>query len=130
MKDEANTGPFVLLIIPDWQTRALIHAQLVEDGYEVGTAPSLDRALKWLLRGLWPDVAVVLLDLRDETPDEQLARKLGALRSLAPVMALTGPFGPNRDALTRMGVQAILSRPVTVGQVTAALRQLVAPGVG
>jgi CheY-like chemotaxis protein len=122
MEVELQAWPVVLLIIEDWRTRALIHAQLDGDGLEARTSVSWAQALTLLGRHFWPRLGAIIVDVGDRAADHALAGRLALLARHAPVVALTGSFGPRPEDLRRMGAKAVLRRPITVGEVSRALR--------
>ena len=124
MNEEDKARPVVLLAIADWQSRALIRAQLTEDGYQVRASTSVEDALRVLLRGEWPDLAAIVVEISQGPVDERLAHSLDSLKTSAPVVALTGAFGPSPAELRQMGVQTVLARPFAVGEVSSALKRL------
>lgn len=94
--------PDVVLIGPEWPTRALLRAQFVEEGYEV-VATIVD------LHGL-PEPHNVLAELRALIdPDRVLV--------VTALGTLTG------DEIRRLGFHAV-SRPASVGEIVAAAEAL------
>lgn len=126
MEAKQQIRPVILLVIEDWHARALIRAQLDEEGFEARSSPAWTQALALLDRGFWPRLSAVIADVGDAPPDDVLARRLALLASHAPVVALTSSFGPKPENLLRMGAQTVLRRPFTVGDVSRALRTLAA----
>ncbi len=113
----------ILLVAADWQSRALLLAELQEAGYAVRALPGLRQALRALIgRRLRP--RLILLDVHgDSDAAPPYAAQLADLAGGVPLVLLIGAFdaaawGPfaDRDA-------EILRRPVSVGQVAAAVRR-------
>jgi DNA-binding response OmpR family regulator len=119
-KPAARTGARIWLIAPDWRVRALIRAQLLEAGDDV-TAMESWAALGEHLRDqvLAPDLLIVQLT-GDEPP--------GVLSELAslpvPRLVLRGIGAPGNEALRAAGIDVVLSRPYSVGEVVEAARTL------
>jgi DNA-binding response OmpR family regulator len=93
----------ILLIAADWQFRALVHAQLLEEGFQVRPVPSLEAALQDLiLSGEQPRLTI--LDTKD------LDLEAGAI---ADLLRLTGGASLVLcgDALSRSALRrAVLNR--------------------
>jgi CheY-like chemotaxis protein len=124
MRAEENDKPKILLIIGDWRTRALVHAQLDEEGFEARSSLSWIEALALIDRPPQPRFEAIVVDVSDDKVDDLLRRRLAFLANRAPIVALTGVFGPQPEDLLAMGVQDVLRRPVTVGEVSRALRRM------
>ncbi len=124
METRPHVQPVILLIIEDWHSRALIHAQLDEEGFDARSSPTWTLALAVLDRQSLPRLSAVIVDVWHDAADGDLARRLARLAGYAPIVALTGTFGPKPEALLRMGAQSVLRRPFTVGEVSRALQAL------
>lgn len=114
----------LLLIAADWQSRALTLAELQEAGYEVMAVPGLRYGLRALRRGLVVPPLIVL-DVHDDaeaTPER--AAQLLALAPGVPLILIVGAFERAQWEPLRPQVAAWLTRPVTVGEVVAAVRRL------
>jgi hypothetical protein len=104
------TPPDVILLGAEWRERALLRAQLIEDGLEVvarlyrrpGMKP---RVLLINLRGL-PNPRETLDEVRFVIPPER-------------VLVVTALGALTADDVRRLGFTAI-ERPATVGQIVAA----------
>jgi len=111
-------GP-ILVVSAEWQTRALLAAQLGETtGREVVSAPDPDGALL-LTRAAHLDPALVIVDAGQQLTAEQvelLAAALPGVRLVLVVSAL------RRESYARLRDRcvAFLVRPVTIGQVAQA----------
>ena len=70
----------ILLISADWQFRALVRAQLLEEGFQVRALPSLEDALATLMRGS-EQPRVTILDLQGVE---------GEARAVSDLWRLTG----------------------------------------
>jgi hypothetical protein len=118
---EGHAVPDVVLLCSEWPTRALLNAQLVEDGYDVVTtdqwpiprqflrAEGKPRALVIDLQGL-PDPKVVLDELRHLIPPHRVV-VIGAIATM------------DADQVRLMGFR-VLARPVAVAEVVAAVRDV------
>lgn len=115
MRDE------VLLALPDTRLRALVLAQLQEEGYQVVAVPRFSQALRLLARGLRPRAVVAELE---DAPEVALE---GLRRSGVTVLAVAGQL--DRAKAERLAVPCML-RPFTVGQLVDRVRDLVGPPRG
>jgi DNA-binding NtrC family response regulator len=117
----------LLLIVADLRTRSLILAELQEAGYEVMAVPGLRYGLKAVLQGL-VDPPAVVLDVHDDafsTPER--VRELMSLLPGVPLILIVGVYDVGAYEPLREGAAAFLVRPVTVGEITAAVRRVLPP---
>ncbi len=118
--------PKILLAGGDWRSRALILAQLKEEGCDVTAVETWDEA-ELLLRkhAVRPDA--VVFDVEGEGHAEAalatLHRLAGAARSLVLTLSSLLPAPSVRS----LGFEHVLVRPYTVGDVVAAVRTVLAP---
>ncbi len=108
----------VLLALPDRRLRALVLAQLQEEGYQVVAVPRFSHALRLLARGLRPKAVVAELE---DAPEAALE---GLRRSGVAVLVVGGQL--EREKAKRLPLPCIL-RPFTVGQLVDRVRDLVGP---
>lgn len=117
----------LLLAGGDWRSRALVLAQLEEEGYEVTAVETWDEAELLLRKHAIRPVAVVF-DLEGESRPEAalttLDRLVGPVRSLILTSASVFPAG----AVRGLGFAHVLARPYSVADVVAAVRTLVERG--
>jgi CheY-like chemotaxis protein len=110
----------VLLVADDWRERALMLAQLQEEGYTVHAVSTVRWAIALLCRGLIaPDVSIV--DLIGHDPAERDLVTLHRLIGDAPLVLCTGVYG-------QAGTQGwltparVLVRPFCIQDVVEAVR--------
>jgi len=120
---ERHAAPDVVLLCSEWPARALLNAQLVEDGYDVVTtdqwpiprqhlrAEAKPRALVIDLQGL-PDPDAVLDDVRYLIPPHRVV-----------VIAAIATMDAGR--VRQMGFR-VLARPAAVGEVVGAVKEVLA----
>jgi DNA-binding response OmpR family regulator len=114
----------ILLIAAEWRLRALLRAQLVEEGFEVQIWPSLDTALAYLLRGGAPPQAIVL----DAESVEVVPQKMSDLWHLAGTVPLLLCVGASsRSILDQEGLPPaiVLMRPLRIGDLVQEVRKAV-----
>lgn len=125
MLDAVNIGrrPDVMLLGPEWPDRALLRAQLIEDGYEVVAIDEWPMPRVYRRPEMRPRAMIV--DLRGLPQPrgtlEQVTWVMPADRVL--VMTALGTLSPGE--VRHMGFTAV-QRPVTVGDVVAATAKLLA----
>lgn len=129
MPESAVSSPRrdLLLIAADWQSRALTLAELEEAGYEVMAVPGLRYGLRALRRGLVAPPLIVLDVHDDETATPERARQALALAPGAPLVLIVGAYDRAAWEELRPQAAAWLTRPVTVGEIVAAVRRLLPP---
>jgi hypothetical protein len=113
--------PDIVLLGPEWPERALLRAQLIEEGYEV---VAIDR---WPIPRLYRRPAmkprVMIIDLRG-LPDPSAT--LDEVRFVIPpdrVVVLMALGTLAKDDVQRRGFNVIY-RPTTVGEVVAAVARV------
>lgn len=112
----------VLLVVGDWRERALILAQLQEEGHTVHAANTVRWAIAQLGRGLVaPDVAVV--DLVAQDAAEQDLVTLRRLIGEVPLVLCTGVY-ERADAQDRLAPARVLVRPFRVQDVVDVVRDV------
>lgn len=106
----------ILLIAADWQFRALVRAQLLEEGFKVKALPSLDIVLAHLLRG-GERPRLTIIDTKDTGVEVQALLDLCTLTGEAPLILCGG--APDLEALGRAADPPahVLRRPFRIGNV-------------
>jgi hypothetical protein len=106
----------VVLLGADWKTRALIRAQLIEEGFEVVATDTWPMMRRHLRPGLKPRLAVV--DLKDLDEPGRVLHDLAVLMKPERVLVLAAAATIPRSELSRLGFH-VLRRPLTVATVVA-----------
>jgi hypothetical protein len=103
----------VVLLGAEWKTRALIRAQLIEEGFEVVATDTWPMMRRHLRPGLKPRLAVV--DLKDLDEPGRVLRDLAVLMKPERVFALTaarhGAASRHRALAIRSSIGRSRSRP-------------------
>lgn len=120
--DGPSRSPDIVLLAADWPERALLRAQLIEEGFEVEASddwPAMHRALspRWM-----PQVAVV--DLKDLRNPEAAVGELGRILGPDRVLVLTGSGTMHGADIDRLGVRA-LRRPMEIGEIVRTIAAMV-----
>jgi len=114
----------ILLIAAEWRFRTLLRAQLVEEGFEVRSWPSLDAALASSLRGGERPQAIVL----DAESIEVEAHKVSDLWRLAgkvPLLLCTGASSRAVLDQAELPPAIVLMRPLRIGDLVREVRKAV-----
>jgi CheY-like chemotaxis protein len=100
----------------DWRPRALVLAQLVEEGYDVTVVETWDEA-ELLLRKRAVQPAAVVFDLEGEPHPEDALATLGRLVAPDRAVILTSASALPAAAVRSTGFEHVLARPYSVGDV-------------
>lgn len=114
----------LMLIGADWRPRALLRAQLLEEGYDVTAIGVWDEAeLMLRTRALVPDI--VLFDLAGEPNPEMALETLARLAPGTRVLVLTSAQALSPERIAALGFPHVLARPFQVSAVVRTLANLV-----
>ncbi len=111
----------ILLAGGAWRPRALILAQLKEEGYDVTAVETWDEAELLLLKhAVHPDAAV--FDTEGEARPEPALATFARLLGPSRIVVLTSASQMPAEKLRVLGFEHVLARPYSVGDVVAAVR--------
>lgn len=115
---------WVVLISSDWKTRALIRAQLIEEGLDVEAHDGARNALAQL-EGSGPAPELLVADI--STSDDPAADidELGRLASRMPIWIIAGRALKLKQLLESRGFERILFRPIDLGELVERIRRRV-----
>ena len=116
----------VLLIAPAWKQRALIRAQLIEEGLDVMAIETSDEAELLLSRGAVRPRATVMA-LEDEDHPEATLTTLVRLVRPERLVVLTAARALPPDRVRAIGATNVIARPYAVGDVVDAVRAVLRP---
>lgn len=111
----------ILVVAREWTPRVLIRAQLEEEGHEVTGCLTASEALLRLRARQHQFDAIILDTMGQELTSPAISR---LVKAGPPVLVVTGPYDSAAIDLTSLGARHALTRPVFVGDVVAAVRQL------
>ncbi len=115
----------ILLVSADWRSRALLLAELQEAGYDVVALPSLEIALAALASGRVRPRGVILDTYGDpDATPRRIGQLLNFLEEDVPLVLIVGVYDAQGLSSLRERVALWLSRPLRVGDVIAAIRQI------
>ncbi|MGH9325695.1 MAG: hypothetical protein ACRD2B_03260 [Terriglobia bacterium] len=112
----------VLIAGADWQFRALVRAQLLEEGIEVEAYETVRDALNGL-RDLNALPALLVIDLLASPNPRAELRLLAKWARLLPVWILIGHQLAVGKETGEAGAERVLYRPVEVGELVKAIKQ-------
>jgi hypothetical protein len=111
----------IVLLATDWQPRALIRAQLIEDGFDVVATDTWPTARRCLRPGSKP--RLVVADLKGLSNPSDVLNGLGVLMGPAHVLVLTGIGTLPRAEVEALGFHT-LSRPIAIRQIVDSAARL------
>ncbi|MBI2186103.1 MAG: hypothetical protein HYU37_03135 [Acidobacteria bacterium] len=118
-----KSAPDIVLLGPEWPARALLRAQLTEDGYEVVATNAWPIPRQFLRRPQQP--RLLLIDLHGLDDPGAVLDDVRALFPPNRVLVITALGALSPDEVRRRGFH-VVARPATIGQianVAAALLQ-------
>ena len=119
MATDRDPAPDVVLLGTEWKARALIRAQLIEEGFEVVATNTWSMMRRHLRPGRKPSVAIV--DLKGLDAPEQVLRDLAVLMKPRRVLILTAMATVPLSEISSLGFR-VIRRPFTVADVISAVR--------
>jgi DNA-binding response OmpR family regulator len=117
----SSSGLDILLIGPEWPTRALLRAQLIEDGYEVAALDDLPVPLEYLDPDRRP--RLVIVDLQGLTGPDKALEDLRIVFGADLVLVIAALGSVRAEDLRAAGFHTI-ARPTSVGDVVGRVKQL------
>lgn len=113
-----------MLVVPKWQERALISAQLQEEGYRIKAFQNIEAAAAYLCHA--PSIPdLVVLDLKGIAVSLEKLKAFRLLLGETPLVLCASPYGRDPEAEKALNPSQILVRPFAVKDVVEAVRKLV-----
>jgi DNA-binding response OmpR family regulator len=108
--------PDIVLLSSQWQSRALLRAQLIEEGFEVVASDS------WAMmrEHLDAEALLAIVDLQELPEPSQVLTDLRAVMDPNHVLVLTAMNTVSPESIERLGFH-VLERPISIGSVVAAV---------
>jgi hypothetical protein len=116
----AAKPPDIVFLAVQWQPRALIRAQLIEEGFEVVATASWTVMRRHLRPGARPRLAIV--DLKDLPEPRSVLGELSILMRTGRVLVLSAIGTIPSAEITRLGFR-VISRPFVIDDVVSAVRK-------
>lgn len=117
--------PDVVLLGAEWPTRALVRAQLIEEGYEVIATDAWPIPRQFLQPGLKP--RLVIVDLQGLPEPHTVLDDLAVLIKPEHVLVVTALGTVTANEIRDRGFH-LVSRPASVGEIVAAVSRLLRVG--
>jgi len=114
--------PDIVLLAPEWQPRALIRAQLIEEGFEVVATKSWPMMRRHLRPGSKPRLAIV--DLKDLADPRSVLRDLAVLIKPDRVLVLSASGTMPAPEIRQLGYR-VVPRPFIVEDLMRAVRDAI-----
>jgi CheY-like chemotaxis protein len=112
----------ILIAGNDWQSRALLRAQLLEEGFEVEAHESISDALSTLTAGAsLPELLIADVSASDDPSADVEA--LSAWSRKIPTWIIASRTYIIEKGLRGRGFEMILLRPIDVGELVDQIRQ-------
>lgn len=119
----------ILIAGKDWQARALLRAQLLEEGFEVEAYETIPEALATLEAGAnLPDLMIADISASDDPSADVEA--LSACSHKVPIWVLASRSYIIEKGLRGHGFEMILLRPVDVGELVEQIKQRLEENLG
>jgi DNA-binding NtrC family response regulator len=116
----------VVLVGRDWQTRALLRAQLIEEGLEVEAVETVREALPTLQEpALRPSLLIADL-YSSEDPSTEI-EQLAAWAAQIPIWIIAGRNLLAEPPLKGRGFELILVRPIDMGELVEQIKRRIEP---
>lgn len=115
--------PDIVFLDADWQSRALIRAQLIEEGFEVVAAESWTMTRHHLRPGFKPRLAIV--DLKGLPDPQKVLRDLRVLMKPERVMVLSAIGTIPGEEIERLGFH-VVPRPFLIEELVREVRRIIA----
>jgi DNA-binding response OmpR family regulator len=106
----------IMLISNEWPSRALIRAELIEEGYEVQGLLSLEDALR-LLRTNETFPRLIIFDAMGYSLDPPALELLKEMSQKAPILICASAYQASQVDFKGLGFYFLMVRPFTVGDV-------------
>lgn len=111
----------ILLVCREWATRALIRAELEEEGYQATGVEDLSEALFQAESGICPAELIILDTVGQSLREEALER----LRQTGiATIVCAGPFDLTQVDFRRFGLSCILVKPLFIGDLVDKVKEV------
>jgi hypothetical protein len=101
--------PDIVILAMEWRPRALIRAQLIEEGFDVAATNTWSMIRRYLQPGSKP--RLVIIDLHDLERSQDVLRDLAVLMKPSRVLVLRSSGTVTQTEIERLGFR-ILNRPL------------------
>jgi CheY-like chemotaxis protein len=116
----------VVLVSKDWQTRALLRAQLLEEGVDVAAYESAGEAIEDFIGQSATSPALLIADLASSSDPAGEAEVLATWARQVPIWIIASHGLIIDKKLKGRGFEVILFRPIDVGEVVEQINRRLA----
>jgi hypothetical protein len=116
-KSPQSLPPDIVLLAAEWQPRALLRAQLIEEGFEVLATDTWIEMRRLLGPAARPLLAIV--DLHGLPDPDRVLNDLATIMNPSRVLVLTAIGTVSPDQIQARGFR-VVRRPIAIGSVVAA----------
>jgi hypothetical protein len=113
------TPPDIVILAVEWRPRAMIRAQLIEEGFDVAATNTWALMRGYLRPGSKPKLAMV--DLHNLADSKEILRDLGLLMKPDRVLVLRASGTVTQAEIERLGFH-VHNRPISIKDIIAAAR--------
>ena len=124
MEAGERRGPDVVVLGAEWRERALLRAQLIEEGYDVVAIDGWPMPRLYRASGMQPRLLVV--DLRGLSEPRRTLNEIAAVVPPGRILVITALGTLSAKEVRRLGFTTI-ERPVSVGAIVAAAADALGP---
>jgi DNA-binding response OmpR family regulator len=121
MADDHRASPDIVLLGVEWQPRALLRAQLIEEGFDVRGADTWPMLVQYLRPDSGP--RLVIVDLPGLPHATSVLTDLRARMRPDRVIVLCGLGSPTAEQVEALGFR-VMRRPIHIAQVVSAATTL------
>ena len=114
--------PRLLIAGKDWTSRALLRAQLIEEGFDVEAYEDVQEVVD----RLWGSAempSLLIVDLFEGTKQAEDIATLSHWAKILPIWILVGQGAAGAGVLEGQGFERVLFRPVDVGKLVQEIKQ-------
>lgn len=120
MATSREPSPDVVLLGAEWKARALIRAQLIEEGFDVVATNTWTMMRRHLRPGSKPRFVVV--DVKGLNDPERVLRDLAVLMKPERVLVVSATATVPPSLISRLGFR-VLHRPLTIAAIVVAVSE-------
>jgi len=114
--------PDIVLLGTEWRPRALLRAQLIEEGFDVVATDTWSDARRHLRPGMKPRLAIV--DVQALPDAEQVLADLRVLMKPDQVLVLSAMSAVSDEAIERLGFRTV-KRPIAIEHIIEVVKNLI-----
>jgi len=121
-KSPQSPAPDIVLLAAEWQPRALLRAQLIEEGYEVLATDTWIEMRRLL--GSAPRPLLAIVDLQGLPDPDVVLNDLATIMNPSRVLVLTAIGTVSSDEIQARGFR-VVRRPIAIFSVVAAVARAI-----